>query len=117
MCAHCVDALRRRQLLPLSFLGPSLPPGSSASLPAILRPQRAYRSVTMSTDATSASSSVVSSQDVDAWIAKLQKLEKLDETQVQLLCDMARSLLDAEQNVRPSPSELHHHAARFIISP
>jgi len=45
--------------------------------------------------------SVVASGDLDVWIETLKKLEKITEPQVALLCDMARSLLDAEQNVQP----------------
>lgn len=44
---------------------------------------------------------VTSSQDVDSWIEQLKKMEKMDEQSIQKLCEMAKSLFDAEANVLP----------------
>jgi len=40
-------------------------------------------------------------KDIDAWIEKLKKCQKIEENEVKLLCDLARPILEKEQNVHP----------------
>jgi hypothetical protein len=50
-------------------------------------------------ESTASAANGASQHDVDAWIEQLKKLEKMDEHSVQHLCEMARTLFDAESNV------------------
>lgn len=42
--------------------------------------------------------------ELDNWIAKLMKCQKIDEQSVQLLCDAAREIFKKEDNVQPVSS-------------
>jgi serine/threonine-protein phosphatase 2A catalytic subunit len=39
--------------------------------------------------------------ELDNWITKLMKCQKIEEKDVQLLCDSARELFKKEENVQP----------------